>query len=205
MLIDRLAKILILGFVLLFASLKLRALPDYLKQSAADPFSRPELRTNCTTCHLSPQGGGERNAFGKAFEAAGFRITDELRRQFPDRFLLPGAPSVPVSFVPGSDSQAVVEINWKKFLIDTRTRTVEEAPADSSRETVGWRLREKRESISRWTCGSSICPPRNRFREVRSGLISRIAFPSRNTPRLIRRACSDWMDLPSHRSGSFMA
>lgn len=118
---------LFLVFALLAVSAsRLRAFPDYLKLYAADPLSRPDLRSRCATCHLNPQGGGERNAFGKAFEAAGNKITDELRRQFPDYFVSAAPQPVPVTFVPGSDSQAVVEINGKKLLIDTRTRTVSE-------------------------------------------------------------------------------
>jgi hypothetical protein len=122
----------IAALLIAFSVTKVKAFPDYLKQYAADLFSRPELRANCTTCHVNAQGGGERNAFGKAFEAAGFRITDELRQQFPDRFLLPGAQQTPpVSFVPGSESQAVVEINGKKFLIDARARTISEVVENS--------------------------------------------------------------------------
>lgn len=122
-------KLFVLVAVVSLASLRAGAFPDYLKLFAADPYSRPELRTQCATCHVNPQGGGERNAFGRAFAAAGNKITDDLRRQFPDHFLLPettqtAAPSV--AFVTGSDSQAVVEINGRKFLIDTRTRTVSE-------------------------------------------------------------------------------
>src|SRR5215813_14564536 len=64
-----------------------KARPEYLKIFAADPLSRPELRTKCSTCHVNPAGGGERNDFGKAFAAAGFEITPALRQRFPDRFL----------------------------------------------------------------------------------------------------------------------
>ncbi|MFN7944246.1 MAG: DUF5777 family beta-barrel protein [Blastocatellia bacterium] len=119
---NRIVKLFLISALLAVCASQLRAFPDYLKLYAADPSSRPDLRSRCSTCHLNSQGGGERNAFGKAFEAAGNKITDELRRQFPDYFV----PTVPVTFVQGSDSQAVVEINGKKLLIDTRTHTVSE-------------------------------------------------------------------------------
>jgi hypothetical protein len=117
-----------------------QARPEYLAIYAADPYARPELRAKCSVCHLSPEGGSERNAFGKAFAAAGLRITPELRKRFPDRFTLSGsAPSAPppVTFVKGSDSQAIVEINGKQFLIDTRAQTVVEvAPGPKPNEAV---------------------------------------------------------------------
>src|SRR5678816_145586 len=64
-----------------------RALPEYLKIYAADPASRPELRTQCSVCHVNPRGGGPRNEFGVAFNRAGKKITPELRQQFPSLFL----------------------------------------------------------------------------------------------------------------------
>jgi hypothetical protein len=111
-----------------------RAYPNYLRVFAADPLSRPELRAQCATCHVNPEGGGDRNDFGKAFAAAGFKITPELRAQFPDRFIAQtgDAQTPPVNFVAGSDSQAVVEINGKKFLIDTKAKTVSEVRAEAA-------------------------------------------------------------------------
>ncbi|HWQ33979.1 MAG TPA: hypothetical protein VNQ79_14105, partial [Blastocatellia bacterium] len=69
--LTRLTKLLIVVIVLSLSMMNARAFPDYLKLYAADPYSRPELRNQCSTCHLNPQGGGERNSFGRAFEAAG--------------------------------------------------------------------------------------------------------------------------------------
>ena len=126
----RCLKFLIVVVVFSFFSVKPRALPEYMRILAADPFSRPETRNQCVTCHVNEAGGGERNAFGKAFAAAGFKITDDLRQKFPNVFALPDTgQSLPVSFVSGSDSQAIVELNGKRYLIDTKTRRVTEVGA----------------------------------------------------------------------------
>jgi hypothetical protein len=105
--------------------LKVNARPEYLKLFAADPASRPDLRNKCSVCHINPAGGGPRNEFGKAFTNAGFEITPALRTQFPDYFVSQSDAQKPaVTFVEGSDSEAIVEINGKKFTINTRTKTV---------------------------------------------------------------------------------
>jgi hypothetical protein len=106
-----------------------RALPEYLRIYASDPFSRPELRTHCSICHVNPAGSGPRNEFGQAFEAAGKKITPELREKFPALFRpaveAPNqTPGPPVTFVPGSQSEAIVEINGRRYRIDTRQQTV---------------------------------------------------------------------------------
>jgi hypothetical protein len=106
-----------------------KARPEYLRLFAADPLSRPELRNKCSVCHVNPAGGGERNEFGKAFAAAGLQITAELRKQFPDRFLSGDekqSDKPVVSFTEGSDSEAVVEINGKRYAINTKEKTVKE-------------------------------------------------------------------------------
>lgn len=127
MIVKNYIKISLLIVSVLVIATNARALPDYLKIFAADSFSRPELRTKCSVCHLNPAGGGERNSFGKAFAAAGHKITPALRQQFPDRFL-PISPGqdIPtaIAFPKGSQTEAVVEMNGRKYLINTREQTV---------------------------------------------------------------------------------
>jgi hypothetical protein len=131
--IKRFLKFLILVVVFSLFAVTPRALPEYMRILAADPLARPEARNQCATCHVNPAGGGERNAFGKAFAAAGFKITDDLRQKFPDVFQWPeAAQALPVSFVAGSDSQAIVEMNGKRYLIDTKTRRVTEVGASAA-------------------------------------------------------------------------
>jgi hypothetical protein len=116
-----------------------KARPEYLKIFAADPASRPELRNKCSVCHVNPAGGGERNAFGKAFAAADFKITAELRSQFPDRFLSQAETQSAkpiVSFTEGSDSEAIVEINGKRYAINTKEKTVNELTTTPSEAGV---------------------------------------------------------------------
>ena len=117
--------VLLLSAIAAFFATTTRALPEFMKLYASDPFSRSELRTHCSNCHVNPAGSGPRNEFGQAFEAAGKKITPELRQQFPALFR-PGGESQdqtaappPVTFVPGSQSEAIVEINGKKYRINT--------------------------------------------------------------------------------------
>jgi hypothetical protein len=116
-----------------------QARPEYLKIFAADQQSRTELRNKCSVCHINPAGGGERNAFGKAFLAAGFEITPDLRKQFPDLFLREGeiqAEKPQVSFLPGSESEAVIEFNGRRYVINTREKTVNELAPSPTPERV---------------------------------------------------------------------
>lgn len=72
--------------VLLLNQLSVLAHPEYLAIYASDKRSLPSLRDKCSVCHISSAGGGPRNQFGIAFQAAGFMITDSLVQRFPDRF-----------------------------------------------------------------------------------------------------------------------
>lgn len=125
----RIIKLAVLLTASMAGSLSLRAYPEYLKVFASDPSSRKELRQQCSTCHVSSKGGGALNDFGKAFQAGGHKVTEKLKAAFPDRFEAQ-QPSIPVTFVANSDSQAVVEIGGKKYLVDTRSKTVSEMGAE---------------------------------------------------------------------------
>jgi hypothetical protein len=105
------------------------ALPDYLKIYDADPFANSAMKGKCSVCHLNPAGGGPRNDFGRAFAQAGHRITPELRQQFPDRFTSSKQDTPPVTFT--SDNEVVVEINGKRYAINTREKSVKEVIAET--------------------------------------------------------------------------
>ncbi|MCW5966981.1 MAG: hypothetical protein KIT57_00575 [Blastocatellales bacterium] len=121
------------------------AIPDYMSQFAEDPLSRIELRNKCSVCHTSPAGGGPRNDFGRAFASAGRRITPELRKQFPALFRSPNEPppQLPkVNFIEGSSTEAVLELDGKRYLINTKDHTVsilaaDPAPAEVSARSSG--------------------------------------------------------------------
>lgn len=61
------------------------ARPQYLVAFQADPYRRAEV-DGCGTCHVNGSGGGARNEFGSAFDAASREITPLLRAAFPQRF-----------------------------------------------------------------------------------------------------------------------
>ncbi len=66
------------------------ARPDYLVRFQADPMRRRAV-DGCGSCHVKPEGGGARNDFGTAFDAANREITPLLRAAFPQNFDVPTA------------------------------------------------------------------------------------------------------------------
>ena len=87
-------KLLILGFFGTFACFflipdfvvqKADARPKYMRLYNASPYSRKNLRNNCTICHIG-EGGAENTSFGLAFDDAGRRITNDLRADYPTFF-----------------------------------------------------------------------------------------------------------------------
>ena len=74
--------------ILFLVPLKANAFPQYLEIFNNDKFARPEMKNMCSVCHINPSGGGPENDFGKAFNANGFKITNNLRQKFPELFNL---------------------------------------------------------------------------------------------------------------------
>src|SRR2546427_4283688 len=122
---------LLLGVAFLVYSTPVFAMPQFLQMFRNDPFRNPAV-DGCNTCHMSPQGGDARNAFGQAFESGGERITAMLRAQFPDRFIYPVSrvnDALTIHFSDPNNKQIVVEAGGTKNLVDVEKRMVNDTPA----------------------------------------------------------------------------
>ncbi|OFW10667.1 MAG: hypothetical protein A3G20_04350 [Acidobacteria bacterium RIFCSPLOWO2_12_FULL_59_11] len=116
------------------------ALPEFLLRFSQDPFSRPELRNQCSTCHLSPMGGGPRNPFGAAFEKSKHVVTPEFRQAWPSHFL-PNVSSEAVPAGPGevkatflsSEREIILEISGEHFRLRPGEASLEKiAPEEAA-------------------------------------------------------------------------
>ena len=110
--------------------------PEFLLRYASDPFSRPELRT-CSTCHINPEGGGPRNAFGRAFDRNDHRVTPGFRLQWPDHFLstisaeVTGPQQAPLkaTWAAGKEEEVLVEIGSQQYLLNRAEGSVKKLEA----------------------------------------------------------------------------
>lgn len=108
------------------------ALPQFMMRFSQDPFSRPEYRNQCSTCHINPKGGGARNPFGTAFEKNKHIVTPQFRRAWPDRFLA-SLTSDPVPAGPGemkatflADGETtILEIDGQRYRLNTKQAKLE--------------------------------------------------------------------------------
>src|SRR5262245_57773866 len=99
------------------------ARPEFLARFQGDQFRRPDV-DGCIVCHVSAQGGGQRNDFGVAFQAAGQNITPLLRANFPDRFKFETVKLPTGATFYFSDPEgkfAVFEREQQKMLVDLAT------------------------------------------------------------------------------------
>jgi hypothetical protein len=114
-----------------FSSIPAFGFPDFLEAFRSDPYRNPAF-DGCNTCHMSAQGGDERNVFGQAFERGGETITPLLRAQFPDRFTYPVSSvgdMVVIHFSDPENRRIVVESGSTKALVDVAGKTVDGRPA----------------------------------------------------------------------------
>jgi hypothetical protein len=109
----------------------------FLEAFRSDPFRRADApnMNSCSVCHVNPQGGGERNTFGQAFERGGEKITPMLRAQYPDRFAYPTArtgENLVVYFSDPDNKQIIVETNGTKALVDVASKSLNGTPASAA-------------------------------------------------------------------------
>src|SRR5262245_3592054 len=106
--------------VLFLSTAPAYAMPQFLELYRKDKFRNPSV-DGCITCHMSPEGGDARNAFGQAFESGGEQITPMLRAQFPDRFTYPisrVSDALTIHFSDPDKKQIVTEAAGMKSLVD---------------------------------------------------------------------------------------
>ena len=129
---------------LLFVGVGAHAMPQFLERFNQDPFSRPEYRNRCSTCHINPDGAGPRNPFGTAFENNDKVITAELRAAWPDRFLssvstapFPAASTTIQATFLANEQETILQIGGEYFRLRSKEAKLEPMEAAEAARLTG--------------------------------------------------------------------
>ncbi len=126
-----------------FGETPLYGLPDYLLRFVQDPFSRPELRGQCSTCHINPMGTGPRNAFGEAFEKNKHLVTPRFRQAWPSHFL-PSVSTDPLAVEGGemkatflaNEQETILEIGGERFRLRAKEGKLEKIELEEAARLI---------------------------------------------------------------------
>lgn len=120
---------LLFALLVIGVSSTVSARPEYLVRFQSDPQRRLEV-DGCATCHVATTGGGARNDFGTAFEAAGREMTPLLRARFPRHFNFETVTLANGAVLSFSDPQSkfvVVERERERFVAELAALTTVKA------------------------------------------------------------------------------
>lgn len=84
------------------------AMPILMDRYNNHPLSRPANRGQCVICHVHADGSGELTAFGKKYDRADLEFTPELMGEYPNLFLVEGAPAATAAEPSAAPGPAVV-------------------------------------------------------------------------------------------------
>ncbi len=132
-----LAKLLSLAVAIVLIGISVNAKPKYMKIFDADSASKSEFHKKCSICHTDEDDPAQLTKFSKAFSKADYEITPQLRQQFPDLFSSEGQkPDKTSGESPKSGEEVEIEHDGKKYVVNTRTKTVREVSSKPTEEVA---------------------------------------------------------------------